>query len=222
MWVWRRLGARYIATIDSDDVWLPDRLSRQLELMERPGHEQVGVCGSNVWLIDELGRTTGLKEFPASHEGCLQALWFRNPLCHSATLIPRSVLARCGQYDESFAAAEDLELWFRIGRNFELINLGDGLVKYRIWHGNMTSQRHRSMVQYTLRARWLAVTRYGYRIGMRERAALVATWLAQWLPAGLARAIFESCVLRRSWRWGSASDRVEVLNCPIARPLEPR
>ena len=212
----------YIATIDSDDVWLPDRLSRQLELMERPGHEQVGVCVSNVWLIDELGRTTGTKEFPDRHARCLQALWFRNPFCHSATLIPRSVLARCGQYDESFAAAEDLELWLRIGRNFELINLGDCLVKYRTWPGNLTSQRHRSMVRYTLRARRLAVTRYGYRIGMRERTALVSTWLAQWLPAGLARAIFESCVLRRSWRWGSASDPAEVLDCPLARPLEHR
>ena len=195
----------YIATIDSDDVWLPDRLSRQLELMERPGHEQVGVCGSNVWLIDELGRTTGIKEFPDRHARCLQAIWFRNPFCHSATLIPRSVLGRCGQYDESFAAAEDLELWFRIGRKFELINLADCLVKYRIWHGNLTSQRHRSMVRYTLRARRLAVTRYGYRIGMRERAALVATWLAQWLPARLARAIFEECFLRRSSRGPSGS-----------------
>jgi glycosyltransferase involved in cell wall biosynthesis len=188
----------YIATIDSDDVWLPDRLSRQIEFMERPGHEKVGVCGSNVWLIDELGRTTGIKEFPDRHARCLQALWFRNPLCHSATLIPRSVLSRCGQYDESFAAAEDLELWFRIGRNFELINLGDCLVKYRIWRGNITSQRHRSMVRYTLRARRLAVTRYGYRFGVRGRTALVATWLAQWLPAGLARAIFEKCFLLRS------------------------
>jgi glycosyltransferase involved in cell wall biosynthesis len=209
-----RARGEYIATIDSDDVWLPDRLSRQLELMERPGHEQVGVCGSNVWLIDELGRTTGIKQFPDNHERCLKALWHRNPHCHSATLIRRSALARCGAYDDTFAPVEDLELWFRIGRRFELMNLGDYLVKYRIWQGNVTSQRHRLMVRQTVRARRLAVKRYGYRMRMRGRAALVVTWLAQWLPAGLARAIFERWVLRRSSGSGAAVDRAEVLNAP--------
>ena len=186
----------YVATIDSDDVWVASRLSRQLEVME--AKDEVGVCGANVWVIDQSGRECGLKTFPASHAACLEALWYRNPFCHSATLVRRSCFARCGRYDESFGPVEDLELWFRIGIEFRFENLSEPLARYRVWRGNATSRQYRRMVRQTLRVRRLAAGRYGYRMGWRGQLALAATWCAQFVPPRLARGLFERCVLGRT------------------------
>jgi GT2 family glycosyltransferase len=136
----------YIATIDSDDIWLPDRLERQLEVMNRTDNAGMGVCGSNVWLMDQAGQVTGLKTFPATHDECVQALWRRNPFCHSATLIRRACFAACGPYNETFDVAQDLELWFRIGRRFGFHNVAEPLVQYRVWRGNVTARRHRLVI----------------------------------------------------------------------------
>jgi glycosyltransferase involved in cell wall biosynthesis len=209
----------YIATIDSDDIWLPDRLGRQLEVMNQAGNARMGVCGSNVWLIDEGGTAIGSKRYPHTHNDCLQAFWVRNPFCHSATLVRRCCFAYCGQYDETFEVAEELDLWFRIGRHFQLYNVTECLVKYRVWRGNATFRTHRRMVQNTLRARRLAATQHGYRAGIQERLAFAATWLAQWLSPGLAEQIFRACVLSQSFGSRKRADPGVILGTPA--PLQP-
>ena len=205
-----RVRGTYVATLDSDDVWLSEHLSKELEFMEAPENSGVGVCGTNVWLINENGRVTGAKRFPQTHEQCIRSLWWRNPFCHSATLMRRGCLMQCGEYDETFEVAQDLELWLRIGRVFTFHNLDEYLVKYRVWPGNVTAQKHRTMVRHTLRARRLAAIQYGYRTGMRERFALTATWLALWLTPRLARKIFEKCVTGQHSRSDGIPDPPEV------------
>jgi hypothetical protein len=159
--------------------------------------QRIGVCGADVWLIDEKGGIQGRKEFPESHERCVRALWYRNPFCHSATLVRRSCFAACGPYDETFGPVEDLELWFRIGRRFEFRNLRETLVKYRVWSGSATARQYRLMVRLTMRARRLAPRQGG--IGLTGRLAFVPTWCAQWLPPRLSQALFRMFVIGRTY-----------------------
>jgi glycosyltransferase involved in cell wall biosynthesis len=209
-------AGEYIATIDGDDLWTPEKLFTQVELMERSDRRQVGVCGTNCLLIAEDGTALGTKRFPLSHEDCVAALWYRNPFCHSATLVRRSVFESVGGYDVSFEVAQDLELWFRAGRVCRFLNLPEELVRYRVRRQSVTFSKHRAVVRSTLRARRLAAPRYEYSTGVRVRLAMVFTWAAQWLPPQLAHWLFDRYVLGKCLR-----PAVTPLSSPAAPGLPP-
>ncbi len=200
----------FIAPLDSDDIWLPERLQRQVDFLTREENRGVAVCGSSCQLINGGGRVFGSKDYPGTHEACRRAFWYRNPLCHSAALIRRECLAEVGDYDEAFNLVQDLELWLRLGWRYRLANLPERLTQVRITGANTSVRQHREMVAATLRARRRAMERYGYRAGMKGHAAMGVTWLVQWLPARWVRYVFNHVLLPRCgflWEEGGSRER---------------
>ncbi len=195
----------YIARLDSDDVWLSNRLEVQLEWMELAANERVGVCGAQCELIDAEGNPIGHKWFPINHTACLAACGYRNPFCQSAVLIRQECFTRFGRYDESFAVGEDLELWMRLAQAFDLYNLPDVLVRQRLWGTSACMRHYRATVDATLRARRLASRRYGRRLGAAGHVALALTWCMRWCPPAFARWLFYNGVLEWERRFVTQS-----------------
>lgn len=193
------LSTDYVATLDSDDIWLPDKLSKQVIFMEADANAAVGVCGGHAYVINESGQIFGLKQFPTNTADCVRALWYRNPFCNSATLIRRKCFVKCGTYDAAFEVAQDFELWLRLGAVFKLANIDAYVVKYRYWHSNVTQLRFRAVVANTFKARFQAVRRGWYGFGILQAASLPCTWLVQWFPVNLVcRLFFRLFVTARS------------------------
>lgn len=110
-----------VAFLDSDDYWLPDKLLRQVDLLQRAG-ESVPCCLCNCTILyNDGGRgttftnanirpnpSTGLWLNPA------QVLSTRFVLFNQAVAIRRSVLERVGYFDETLRFAEDYELPLRL------------------------------------------------------------------------------------------------------------
>jgi glycosyltransferase involved in cell wall biosynthesis len=190
----------YVARIDGDDVWLPNRLFLQVEQLQGGEHSALGVCGAHCWLIDAGGRIVGQKRYPLTHEACARAFMYRNPFCNSAALVRRACFDQLGAYDESFDLAQDLELWMRFGQQFELMNLDAYLVKYRVWETNVTGQKHRASIRHTLRARRRAARQYGYHLGISGAACFAATWCMQGLPYSWVTQLFHRLFLGKFLR----------------------
>jgi glycosyltransferase involved in cell wall biosynthesis len=206
----------YIAPLDSDDAWLPELLCREVEFMERGENAEIGVCGANSILIDSEGTEIGRKDFPQTDAECRRAFWYRNPFCHCAVLVRRTCFDQFGVYDESFALAEDLELWMRLGQAFRLRNLPEHLARIRVSGRNVTRRKHRELIRQTLCARRLARARYGYSINLSGRIALVLTWCAQWLASSVVHRLFQEILLRRfAWLWTSTMPPEQSLETPL-------
>jgi glycosyltransferase involved in cell wall biosynthesis len=220
----RMASGRYVAPMDSDDAWLPDRLQRQVRFMEGSESQAVGVCGTHCLLMDADSHVFSSKEYPLSHDACRRAFWFRNPICHSAALIRRVCFERLGPYDDRFDLVQDLELWLRLGCHYRLANLPEHLTRIRVSASNASVRYHRLMIARTLRARQLAIQEYGYAPGVAAYAGMLATWLAQWLRATQARRLFNHLFLPYCgflWQERSRSARLEsARQVPIGeRPL---
>ena len=87
---------RYIARMDADDISLPDRLEKQLDLMRK---RHLGVVGSSYSYIDDSGvllRTRILPESPLLNAWLLD---FGSSLCHPAVMIDRKVVDDQLYYD---------------------------------------------------------------------------------------------------------------------------
>lgn len=129
----------YIARMDADDVAAPRRLERQLQHLER--RARLGLLGTAMELIDECGRVVGAVDCPEGRESTGSALLTANCFSHPTVMLRREALTRVGAYRAVFRHAEDYDLWLRIADHYEVANLDDRLLAYRI-HGDQISVQH--------------------------------------------------------------------------------
>lgn len=120
-----------IARMDSDDISKHHRLEVQYEFMSR--NPDVAVLGSNYDEIDPSGNKLRTSKLPKSNSKIRQELYWRNPICHPATMIRRNKLLAQGGYMGAGFHAEDYDLWTRISadQSAQFHNLDDALLMYR-------------------------------------------------------------------------------------------
>jgi glycosyltransferase involved in cell wall biosynthesis len=134
----RMARARLIAFLDADDLWLPEKLEKQLTLLS--AEPTLGVIYSRRLLIDEQGRALEYDQ-PVLHRGRVMDAMFRaNFVCFSSALVHRRVLKHVGLFDESLTLAIDYDLWLRVAARYRFDYVDEPLVKYRTGHANL-SQR---------------------------------------------------------------------------------
>ena len=135
--------APFLARLDQDDVCAPQRLARQLEVLEsRP---EVGVVGSWVMFIDAQGKSSGVVGMRqiGDYGAFLGALMTHaSPVAHPSAMFRTSVLRGVGGYDESFGLCEDYALWGSLAlHRAGAIVLRQPLVKMRIHQAQQSQQR---------------------------------------------------------------------------------
>ena len=101
-----------IAFLDSDDRWLPNHLSRKVDLLRTTGSN---ICYSGVDMFDHF--TGNSESFWGPNQMELdafpQSLFLRNLIQPSGVVMDRSVLDDVGVFDESIFLVEDYDLWLR-------------------------------------------------------------------------------------------------------------
>jgi glycosyltransferase involved in cell wall biosynthesis len=150
--------SEWIAFLDADDVWLPDKIERQSRILSVTGGA-VLVCGATVPLETE-GLVTGRTETAAesgslgvqSDAVALSLSQFRvcNPVATSTVLVNKKAAACLGGFDEQFRGPEDYDLWMRLAAKGTLIRMPDRLACYREVADGL-SLNHRKFLPQVLR-----------------------------------------------------------------------
>ncbi len=124
----------YVALLDSDDRWLPQKLERQIAVMD--GDQTVGMTFSQAWLTDEYAKPIGhapLGNSLQEGEVTFQSLLEENIVAAggSTAMISRDVLYRIGGFDESIRYGEDWDLWLRISAKYKVSLVAEPLALIR-------------------------------------------------------------------------------------------
>lgn len=152
---------KYVSMIASDDIWFPDKIARQVALMEAQA-ESVGVVYSDAFEIDEAGNALPLmfieahRKLPQMPQGeILDTLVEGNFIPGMTTLIRRSCYNKVGLYDESLPW-EDWDMWMRIARHYSFLHSPAPSANYRT-HANSYSRANR-----------LRMIKESFDIGLRQ------------------------------------------------------
>lgn len=128
----------YIAFLDSDDLWMPRKLERQIEFFFKKSDARI--CQTEeIWIRNGV-RVNPMKKHK-KHSGWI----FRQclPLCivsPSAVMAHRSIFGHIGLFDESMQACEDYDLWLRIAPHYPIYLIDKPLVIKRGGHDDQQSR----------------------------------------------------------------------------------
>ncbi len=144
-----------LAFLDSDDLWVPEKLAREWETMVAT---KADVVYSNGFIIYEPGAIPGPSEFPVlagTIEGrtMFDRLLLFNHIPVQSVLLRREALAKAGRFDESpqFHGCEDYELWLRVAANGSVFHgMPEKLIKYRR-HSTATTHKNSNLFKPMLR-----------------------------------------------------------------------
>lgn len=125
----------YIARMDCDDISLPERLRKQVQVMD--ACPEVGICGT--WF--QYMQSGEVIELPSDAEEVKFQTFHRNVLGHPTVMMRTALLRRYNlEYNSEFSFAQDYELWSRCYIHFSIINLPTVLLLYREHQGQMSAR----------------------------------------------------------------------------------
>lgn len=147
----------YIARLDSDDCWMPDKLEKQIGYML--SHPECGASFTWVEVVDEEERLLSREESPfvdlfhgenRSREQWLHDFFFHGScLCHPTAVFPRKVALEMQGYRMSLVQLQDYALWIRIAKKYPIHILQEPLIRYRhcLQGGNVSARSHANNVR---------------------------------------------------------------------------
>ena len=121
--------------MDADDIALIDRLALQVEFMEE--HPEIAVVGGAVEFIDQSGKVLRLARQPLHNDEIQRSLVDQSVIWHPTVMMRRDAFDRVGGY-RNVVDAEDYDLWLRMAELFQLANLSQALIKYRLHPGQVS------------------------------------------------------------------------------------
>jgi glycosyltransferase involved in cell wall biosynthesis len=112
--------APYIAFLDGDDVWLPEKTAHQLRFAEQHPEAGLLVCDfEEVKAAPQRTQTIWVRDFRADDADTLKTQFLLGgPVLPSASLIRRYVFDVCGGFDPAQKYCNDDEMWMRIAHRF--------------------------------------------------------------------------------------------------------
>jgi glycosyltransferase involved in cell wall biosynthesis len=135
----REARCRYIAILDCDDVWLPDKLERQVARMDaRP---ELALVYSDCWFIDGVGEILGRafeRTRPPTGDSFLGLLTRPNFIPCLTILMRRDVLEKIGWFHPELRYTEEYDLVLRVARDHPIDFFEEPLAQYRLHGANTT------------------------------------------------------------------------------------
>ncbi len=141
-WALKEAKGKYIAFLDCDDIWLPQKLEKQISLLEST--PKAGLVYSNSIFFDQK---TGKERLLYKSKNQPTGNVFRMLLSHyflslETVIIRKKALDNLTEwFDERFNLVEEADLFIRISHDWDVIYIHEPLAKWRIHEDSWTSKK---------------------------------------------------------------------------------
>jgi len=154
-----KASGKYLAFMDSDDISLPERFSKQIQFFDK--HPEIGCLGTKAKII---GDDCEKMEFPkpTEHSEIENFLIFNGCVfCQSSVMLKKEILDKNNiKYQSQFVPAEDYALWLDLVGKTRFAVLEELLVFYRFYAENISHRQKERQQQKGIEAQLSVLERY--------------------------------------------------------------
>ncbi|MBX9924989.1 MAG: glycosyltransferase [Hyphomicrobiaceae bacterium] len=218
----REARGRYIALLDADDAWQPEKLETLVAALERDSGAGIAFCASR--FIDDDGNPLGLYQRPQRLKFEAADVFCRNPVGNgSVPVIRREALdaiafydaryERVCWFDESFRQSEDIECWTRLAAltAWRFVYVDAALTDYRVNSSGLSANTARQLETWRRFRSKVA----GYAPDLeRHHGALAEAYQLRYLARRAVRGNAGRAALRMSLQAIATSPRI-LLEEPV-------
>jgi hypothetical protein len=123
-----------------------DLLRLEIQHQEITLRKEVLCVGSQLKIINEFGKLIRHTNFPEYCDQIREMMTLRNVVAHPSVLFRKDAFLKVGSYRSFFDGAEDYDLWLRLIKSGEIVNLHESLTSYRI-HSAQETRKNREIQQ---------------------------------------------------------------------------
>ncbi|MFQ3549526.1 MAG: glycosyltransferase [Armatimonadota bacterium] len=142
----RNIGIRYaegelIAFLDHDDIWLPQKLKKQVEILK--SDTSIGFVFCRCEIIGDNADRLNINQsiIPQNPDFCWFVKHGNFTITASAVLTHKKIMEEIGLFDSRYSTCDDFDAWLKICEKYKSAYMPEVLIKYRL---------HESNVNYTV------------------------------------------------------------------------
>ena len=140
----------WIALLDSDDEWMPEKLEYQSRFLEM--NRDSSFCHTNeIWIRNGV-RVNQMKKHKKYGGDIFKHCLDICRISPSSSIIKKDVFEEVGAFDESLTVCEDYDLWLRVTAKFNILFLDEPLIKKYGGHPDQLSRVPEGIEQYRIRS----------------------------------------------------------------------
>jgi glycosyltransferase involved in cell wall biosynthesis len=167
-----RVKGKYICFLDSDDLWVEDKLEKQLKILKRDDSK---ILWSDGEVIDSQGQKTGLlvtrrMHVPAQKSGCLFEPLLKEMIIFRQSMIFRSDYVKNIRFDPELRYVNDHRFMVDLAVDHEFLFMPDTLVQYRVHNSNISNKNPLGWAKEKVLVRKYFLQQYSNRMSYRARA----------------------------------------------------
>lgn len=123
----------YVAFLDDDDEWLPDKLQHQVDILRKSSGTVCGVFTNVNYMDKKSGQLIKRNPiFVNPKQNLLRQLVIKSPIYTSTIMVKKTCLEKVGRFDESIHYMEDLDLWIKLAKKWKFEYLPSPLINYYV------------------------------------------------------------------------------------------
>lgn len=142
----KMIDSEYIIRMDSDDVARPERIEKQIKYMD--DNPNIAVSGTGTTLFREESKKKKRRVIPTTPQEVRSELFFNTPLQHPTVILRNNVLKEEKYfYMNKYNHSEDFGLWQEIATKYDIANINEVLLEYRVHESSLTQQADKKIAE---------------------------------------------------------------------------